>query len=40
MADGKRPLGTGFFFAMDTYREYKILNDLWAGGKAPWKVWE
>ena len=30
----------GFFFAMDTYREYKILNDLWAGGKAPWKVWE
>jgi glucose-1-phosphate cytidylyltransferase len=29
----------GFFFAMDTYREYKFLNDLWAGGKAPWKVW-
>src|SRR5947209_7706255 len=29
----------GFFFAMDTYREYKFLNDLWASGKAPWKVW-
>lgn len=30
----------GFFYAMDTYREYKYLNDLWASGKAPWKVWE
>lgn len=30
----------GFFFAMDTYREYKALNDLWATGRAPWKVWE
>jgi glucose-1-phosphate cytidylyltransferase len=30
----------GFFFAMDTYREYKYLNDLWAKGEAPWKVWE
>lgn len=30
---------TGFFYAMDTYREYKALNDLWAGGNAPWKVW-
>ncbi len=29
----------GFFFAMDTYREYKALNDLWDSGKAPWKVW-
>jgi glucose-1-phosphate cytidylyltransferase len=29
----------GFFFAMDTYREYKILNDLWDKGEAPWKVW-
>jgi glucose-1-phosphate cytidylyltransferase len=29
----------GFFFAMDTYREYKHLNDLWAGGEAPWRVW-
>jgi glucose-1-phosphate cytidylyltransferase len=30
----------GFFFAMDTYREYMYLNELWTGGKAPWKVWE
>lgn len=29
----------GFFFAMDTYREYKHLNDLWGSGKAPWKNW-
>ncbi len=29
----------GFFFAMDTYREYKYLNQLWASGQAPWKVW-
>jgi glucose-1-phosphate cytidylyltransferase len=30
----------GFFYAMDTYREYKALNDIWTSGKAPWKVWE
>lgn len=30
----------GFFYAMDTYREYKYLNDLWNGGNAPWKVWK
>jgi glucose-1-phosphate cytidylyltransferase len=30
----------GFFFAMDTYREYQFLNQLWAKGEAPWKVWE
>jgi len=29
----------GFFFAMDTYREYLHLNELWTSGKAPWKVW-
>lgn len=29
----------GFFFAMDTYREYQYLNDLWAKNQAPWKVW-
>jgi len=23
----------GFFFAMDTYREYKYLNDIWASGQ-------
>ena len=29
----------GFFYAMDTYREYEYLNDLWTKGHAPWKVW-
>jgi len=29
----------GFFFAMDTYREYLHLNELWQTGKAPWRVW-
>ena len=29
----------GFFFAMDTYREYQYLNELWASSKTPWKVW-
>jgi glucose-1-phosphate cytidylyltransferase len=29
----------GFFFAMDTFREYQLLNDLWNRNAAPWKVW-
>ncbi len=29
----------GFFYAMDTFREYQYLNDLWSSGKAPWRVW-
>jgi glucose-1-phosphate cytidylyltransferase len=29
----------GFFYAMDTYREYEFLNDLWSKGQAPWKIW-
>jgi glucose-1-phosphate cytidylyltransferase len=29
----------GFFFAMDTYREYESLNRTWDSGQAPWKVW-
>lgn len=29
----------GFFYAMDTYREYEFLNDMWTKGQAPWKVW-
>ena len=29
----------GFFFAMDTYREYQYLNELWATGTAPWHTW-
>jgi len=30
----------GFFQAMDTYRENKMLNELWDQGKAQWKTWE
>jgi|SRR5579859_2159687 len=30
----------GCFYAMDTFREYQVLNDLWKNGHAPWKVWE
>ena len=30
---------TGFWQPMDTFREYSLLNDLWAAGKAPWKQW-
>jgi glucose-1-phosphate cytidylyltransferase len=30
----------GYFAAMDTYREYAALNELWASGSAPWKVWK
>jgi len=29
----------GFFYAMDTFREYQQLNDLWDRGEAPWRVW-
>jgi glucose-1-phosphate cytidylyltransferase len=30
----------GFFYAMDTYREYLALNELWEQGNAPWKIWK
>ncbi len=30
----------GFWQPMDTLREKNILEELWATGKAPWKVWE
>jgi glucose-1-phosphate cytidylyltransferase len=29
----------GFFFPMDTYREYLFLNQLWDNAQAPWKSW-
>ena len=29
----------GFFYTLDTYRDYLHLNQLWASGKIPWKVW-
>lgn len=30
---------TGFWQPMDTLREKNLLEDLWASGRAPWKVW-
>jgi len=30
---------TGFWECMDTYKDAVELNDLWAGGRAPWKLW-
>jgi len=29
----------GFWDCMDTYKDAVLLNDLWADGRAPWKVW-
>lgn len=29
-----------FFYAMDTFREYKYLNELWDRRQAPWQVWQ
>jgi glucose-1-phosphate cytidylyltransferase len=29
----------GFWDCMDTYKDAVELNDLWAGGEAPWTVW-
>ncbi len=29
----------GFWDCMDTYKDAVLLNDLWARGEAPWKVW-
>ena len=30
---------TGFWGAMDTLRDKVYLEELWASGRAPWKVW-
>ncbi len=30
---------TGFWQPMDTLRDKNNLEDLWASGKAPWKIW-
>jgi glucose-1-phosphate cytidylyltransferase len=30
---------TGFWDCMDTYKDAVLLNDLWAAGRAPWKLW-
>ncbi len=30
----------GFWECMDTYKDAVTLNDLWADGSAPWKLWD
>jgi glucose-1-phosphate cytidylyltransferase len=30
---------TGFWDCMDTYKDAVTLNDLWAAGAPPWKLW-
>jgi glucose-1-phosphate cytidylyltransferase len=30
----------GFWDCMDTYKDAILLNDLWAAGRAPWKLWD
>lgn len=30
---------TGFWDCMDTYKDAVTLNDLWASGTPPWKLW-
>lgn len=30
----------GFWYAIDTYKEYEDLNTIWNSGSAPWKVWK
>lgn len=30
---------TGFWFAIDTYKELADLNQLWNSEKPPWKIW-
>jgi glucose-1-phosphate cytidylyltransferase len=29
----------GFFYAMDTFKDYQELNSMWKLGRKPWKVW-
>jgi len=29
----------GFWQPMDTLRERRVLEELWAGGRPPWKLW-
>lgn len=30
----------GFWHCMDTYRDYKLLNQIWSSGDAPWRTWD
>jgi len=31
---------TGFWQPMDTYREWKMLEEMWDNGRAEWKMWD
>lgn len=31
---------TGFWLPMDTYREWKMLEEMWDNGTAEWNVWD
>ncbi len=41
-ADGEMMMfpHTGFWQCMDTFREWKMLEDFWEAGTAEWRVWE
>jgi glucose-1-phosphate cytidylyltransferase len=30
----------GFWMSMDTFKDKKVLDDLYSGGRAPWEVWK
>ena len=30
----------GFWHAMDSLRDKMVLEEMWATGKAPWKIWD
>jgi glucose-1-phosphate cytidylyltransferase len=30
----------GFWDCMDTYKDAVVLNDLWTGGRAAWRIWD
>ena len=30
----------GFWDCMDTYKDAVVLNDFWAAGRAPWRIWD
>jgi glucose-1-phosphate cytidylyltransferase len=29
----------GFWDCMDTYKDAVVLDDLWASGRPPWRIW-
>ena len=30
----------GFWECMDTFKDAVLLNDIWSGGAAPWRIWD